>query len=89
MNPTSEKKELTANFLAEFFDYITELEAKSRPENNERVEGLLIEWKYEDYTTSESLHETFNSVFETDGSDETPRKFAREAAAEVAMRIGE
>ena len=89
MNPTSEKKELTANFLAEFFDYITELEAKSRPENNERVEGLLIEWKYEDYTTSESLHETFNSVFETDGSDETLRKFAREAAAEVAMRIGE
>ncbi len=99
MNPSSDKKELTADFLTAFYDYINDgipdetLEAhygkKSYPENKEKVDGLLIQWKYDDYTTYESIQTTFNSLSKTDGSDEVLRKMAQEAAAEVAMRIGE
>lgn len=99
MNPSSGKKELTADFLTAFYYYINDgvsdeaLEAhigkKSYPENREKVDGLLIQWKYDDYTTYESIQTTFNSLSDTDGSDEVLRKMAKEAAAEVSMRIGE
>lgn len=99
MNPSSDKKELAADFLAAFYDYINDgnsdevmeanFDKKSYPENKERVDGLKIQWKYNDYTTCESIQTTFNSLSKTDGSDEVLRELAKEAAAEVAMRIGE
>lgn len=94
MSPTSEKKELAASFLAEFFDYISAGEgskSQSFPETSESVEGLQIEWRYDDYTVCEPLYETFNGVFEpgADLSDKSLREVAKKASAEVAMRIGE
>ncbi len=99
MNPSSCKKELAADFLIAFYDYINDgisdeaFEAsfgrKSYPESKEKVDGLLIQWKYDDYTTNEALYNAYNSLPEADGSDKALRKLAQEAAAEVAMRIGE
>lgn len=100
MNPTSEKKELTASFLAQFFDYIDGGEAEAAEdylESSGSAPALQIQWKYDDYTTCEPLYEAFNSIFATGENngggntvtDESLRALAHEAASEVAMRIGE
>ncbi len=94
MNRSSLKKDNAVRFLEYAFDVLSGNiegvvdEARQYPDIDS-CEEYYIEWKFEPWEIIKPITEAYKTVNNTDGKSSTLKKLAREAAAEVAMRMGE
>lgn len=99
MNPSSEKKEKAAEFMAYLFDFINggfELSGKygkttpctPYPEL-EDTSDIHLAWDYQPWSIMEPVRLAWNDVRDgkTDGSEKALRKLAQDAARGVLMRL--
>ena len=94
MNRSSLNKDNAVKFLEYVFDACNgDIEGVVDETNQypqiDSIEEYYLEWNFKPWAAIEPISEVFNSVNNTDGKSSTLKKLAREAAAEVAMRIGE
>ncbi len=100
INPYSENKDLAAKFLEIVYDYncgdFTPLDGKGNPypasyiqlyPEVEDMTGAQFSWNSNVWSIIEPVRELYNSLSETDGSDETLKRLASEAAGDVVMRL--
>lgn len=101
MSPYSNDKENAVKFLERAFDYINGdiqyedstgkvlAASKQYPDVSEdELEGVYLTWKHFDSDNiTKPLGDALNEALKSDGSDETLRKLAQEAAREVRRRL--
>lgn len=94
MNPYSEKKDTSVKYLEYVFDAYSGkipgiVPKEAQYPELESTEGYYQEWKFDSMKYVKPLFEAYNKVLQTDGKSSTLKQLAKEAAGEVAMRIGE
>ena len=93
MSPHSAHKEAAAAFLERLFDAIealpeTVVSAPYPVVSEENLDNAFLTWKFMGEIRAPII-DAYTAALETDGSDAELKRLAKEAAAEVAMRIGE
>lgn len=94
MNRSSLKKDNAVRFLEYVFDAFDGnvegvVDKTHQYPDMDSFEEYYVEWNFDPWAVVEPIGNAYNSVYNTDGKSSTLKKIAREAAAEVAMRMGE
>lgn len=94
MNPSSAHKDNSVKFLEYMFDVLNGDIAGVLPESRQYIsldstDDIYLYWRIYAWDYVEPIYNAANSVSQSDGKSSTLKSLAREAAAEVAMRIGE
>ncbi len=99
INPYSKNKDNAIEFLEKTFDYINgDIEytdekgnvytARNPYPEVDNLDGIYLYWMHNDSDNiTKLIGDALNSALKSDGSDETLRKLAKEAAQEVKMRM--
>lgn len=94
MSPNSKHKEAAAVYLERLFDAFASLpeDPFSGPYpdvGDADLSNTYLTWKFMSVEVRHPIVDAYNAALESDGKESTLRKIANEAAAEVAMYIGE
>lgn len=94
MSPNSKHKEAAALFLERMYDTIASMPEDivfgSYPDIGDAdLSNTYLTWKFMSVEVRKPIIDAYLAALESDGKDSTLKKLAKEAAAEVAMRIGE
>ena len=94
MSPNSKHKEAAALYLERLFDAFASLpeDPFSGPYpdvGDADLSNTYLTWKFMSVEVRHPIVEAYNAAMKSDGKDSTLKKIAEEAAAEVAMYIGE
>ena len=94
MNPSSAHKDNSVKFLEYMFDALNGDIPGIVPESGQYMsldstDDIYLYWRIYAWDYVEPIYNAANSVSQSDGKSSTLKSLAREAAAEVAMRIGE
>lgn len=93
MSPHSEHKEAAAVFLERLYDAVDALPESPvsgpYPKTEDDLSNAYLTWKFMSVDVRAPIIDAYTAALESDGKDSTLKKLAKEAAAEVSMRIGE